>query len=75
MDINGFIVQFGACLHHTPIAEVNSKTQFKKLEEWSSIFALIVIAMVDTEYGKVLTAADIYKAETIEDLFGVIQSK
>jgi hypothetical protein len=31
--------------------------------------------MVDSEYGKVLTAEDIHKADTIEDLFGIIQSK
>jgi acyl carrier protein len=75
MEINDFTEKFVACLHHTPDTEINSSTKFKKLEEWSSIFALIVIAMVDSEYGKVLTAEDIHKADTIEDLFGIIQSK
>lgn len=75
MEIKDFIEKFGACLHHTPTAEIDPTTKFKKLEEWSSIFALIVIAMVDSEYGKVLTAEDIHNADTIEDLFGIIQSK
>ena len=75
MEINDFIEKFGGCLHHTRVSEVAPKTQFKKLEDWSSIFALIVIAMVDSEYSKVLTAEDIHKADTIEDLYGIIHSK
>lgn len=75
MEINDFIEKFVGCLHQTPGAEIGPATKFKKLEEWSSIFALIVIAMVDSEYGKVLSAEDIHKASTIEDLFAIIQSK
>lgn len=75
MEINDFIEKFGACLHHTDAKDINEATQFKKLDEWSSIFALIVIAMVDSEYSKVLSAGDIHQANTISDLFGIIQSK
>jgi len=75
MEINDFIAKFGECLHHTPAADISSGTRFKKLEDWSSIFALIVIAMVDAEYSKVLTSEDIHKADTIEDLYGIIQSR
>jgi acyl carrier protein len=55
--------------------QITPLTNFKKLEEWSSIFALIIIAMVDSESGKHLTANDIYTASTLNELFKIIQSK
>ena len=75
MDINDFIEKFAACLHHTPSSPIGPDTEFKKLDEWSSIFALIVIAMVDTDYHKVLTAEDIRSSKSLSDLFTLIQSK
>ena len=75
MEINDFTEKFVACLNAVPATPVEASTNFKKLDEWSSIFALIVIAMVDSEYGKTLTSEDIKNAETIQDLFATIQSK
>jgi hypothetical protein len=75
MDITDFTDRFASCLHHTPVSAVGPDTEFKKLEEWSSIFALIVIAMVDSDYHKVLTAEDIRSAHSLSDLFNIIQSK
>ena len=75
MDINDFIEKFAACLHHTPSSVISPETEFKKLDEWSSIFALIVIAMVDSDYHKVLDAEDIRNSRSLSDLFNLIQSK
>jgi acyl carrier protein len=75
MDARDFVNNFSACLDHTPASAIGPGTEFKKLDEWSSIFALIVIAMVDTDYHKVLTAEDIKSASTLSDLFHLIQSK
>ncbi|MBS1623551.1 MAG: acyl carrier protein [Bacteroidetes bacterium] len=75
MQINDFTEKFVACLNTAPAVPVDGTTNFKKLDEWSSIFALIVIAMVDSEYGKTLTSDDIRNAETIHDLYIIIQSK
>ncbi len=75
MDINDFIEKFSSCLNHTPTSAISPDTEFKKLDEWSSIFALIVIAMVDSDYQRVLTAEDIRNSNTLADLFNVIQSK
>ncbi|MBS1593829.1 MAG: acyl carrier protein [Bacteroidetes bacterium] len=75
MQINDFTEKFVTCLNSAPVVPVDGATNFKKLDEWSSIFALIVIAMVDSEYGKTLTSDDIRNAETINDLYHIIQSK
>lgn len=75
MEITEFSEKFAACLNTVPASGIDASTQFKKLEDWSSIMALIVIAMIDTEYGKTLTAEDIRSSETIQDLYATIQSK
>lgn len=75
MQLEDFTGKFVDCLSAVPATPVDGGTHFKKLEEWSSIFALIVIAMVDSEYGKALTSEDIRNANTINDLFVIIQSK
>jgi acyl carrier protein len=75
MDLNEFIQKFTACLNHTPASAISPETEFKKLDEWSSIFALVVIAMVDSDYHKVLTADDIRNSKSLSDLFHLIQSK
>ena len=75
MDITDFIEKLKALLIQSEAVEIGASTQYKKLDEWSSIFALIMIAMVDSEYGKVLVAEDINRAETVGDLFMIIKSK
>ena len=51
------------------------ETEFKKLEEWSSLMALSVIAMVDEEYGITIQGEDIRNANTIADLFDNVKAK
>jgi acyl carrier protein len=75
MDITDFIERFAACLYDSPSSVISPNTEFKKLDEWSSIFALIVIAMIDSDYHKTLTADDIRNSKTLSDLFKLIQSK
>jgi acyl carrier protein len=48
---------------------------FKDLDEWDSMTALSMIAMVDEEYSVKLTGNEIKQAQTIEDLFNIVKSK
>ena len=52
-----------------------AETEFKKLDEWSSLIALSVIAMVDEEYGITIQGEDIRNANTIADLFNNVKIK
>ena len=75
MEITKFIEQFAEQFEDTDACEFESSTKFKDLDEWSSLVALSIIAMVDDEYDVVLKGDDIRGANTIEDLFNVIKSK
>ncbi len=50
-------------------------TEFRTLDEWSSLISLSVIAMVDEEFEVTLKGADIRNANTIEDLYKIVISK
>lgn len=75
MDINQFIDKFAEQFDDTDRSEFSATTVFKELDEWSSLMALNVIAMVDEEFDVALKGDDIKNSETIEDLFNVVKNK
>lgn len=74
MNITDFILKFSEQFDDTDASEFSAETNFKNLEEWSSITALSIIAMAD-DYGVELTGEDIRNSETIKDLFDIISKK
>ena len=75
MDINDFIAKFAEQFDDTELSEFTPETIYKKLDEWSSLMALSIIAMVDEEYEVSIKGDDINSASTIEDLFNIVKSK
>lgn len=75
MELNEFIKNFAAQFDETDASEFKSETRFHELDEWSSLTALSVIAMVDEEYEVTLKGDDIRNAVTIEDLFNTVKGK
>ena len=74
MEIKEFIENFASQFDDTPIDEFKSETKFRELDEWSSLIALSIIAMVDEEYDVTLKGDDMRKAETVEELFNIVKS-
>ena len=75
MDINEFVKHFAEQFEDTDAAEFKADTNFHDLEEWSSLTALNVIAMVDEEYDVTLKWADVEGSVTIEDLFNIVKGR
>ena len=50
-------------------------TNYRNIKNWSSMYALIIIAFVDANFDVMLSAADLKNTETIRDLYKVVQSK
>lgn len=69
MDLNDFIEKFVDLFDETDASEIKAETDFKKLDEWSSMIALSVIAMIDAEYDVQIKGTDIRDCNTVEDLF------
>ena len=75
MEIKDFIQNFADQFDDTDASEITATTNFRDLDEWSSLIALSIIAMVDEEYDVTLKGDDIKNANTVEDLFNTVQSK
>ena len=75
MELKDFIENFAAQFDDTDASEIKAETVFKELDEWSSLIALSVIAMVDEEYDVTLKGEDIRTSKTVEDLLNVVKSK
>lgn len=75
MTLDDFILRFAEEFDETPEDAFSFDTEFKELEEWSSLVALSIIAMVDEEFDKSITGADIRASKTIEDLYNIVLSK
>lgn len=75
MVIQEFIETFAEQFEETDLALFAPETEFKKLDEWSSLMSLSIIAMADDEYDIQLKGEDIRNASTINDLFEIIKAK
>jgi acyl carrier protein len=75
MEINIFIENFANILDDTDSTMISADTIFRDLDEWDSLTALSLIAMVDEEYSAKLTGEDIKTAVTLKDIFEKIQNK
>ena len=75
MEIKDFIENFANQFDDTDPSEIKADTVFKELDEWSSLIALSVIAMVDEEYDIAIKGDDIRNASTVEDLFNTVNAK
>jgi acyl carrier protein len=74
MDKLEFIKNFREQFDETDESLILAHTDFKSLEEWSSLLALSVIAMVDDIYQVEIGAKEIVKCDTIEELYELAKS-
>lgn len=75
MELNDFIKNFADQFDETDASEITATTVFHELDEYSSLIALSIIAMVDEEYDVALKGDDMRSAVTVEDLFNIVKSK
>lgn len=75
MELEKFIENFADQFDDTEANELSGETKFKELDEWSSLIALSIIAMVDEEYDVTLKGDDIRNSNTINDLYEIVKSK
>ena len=75
MEIDSFIQNFADQFDDTDPNEIKAETVFHDLDEYSSLIALSIIAMVDEEYDVQLKGDDMRAAITVEDLFNIVNSK
>ena len=74
MDIKDFIENFVEQFDETPTIEVTPETRHHEMDEWSSIVALSVMAMIDEEYDVQIKADEMRNSQTVQELYDIVQS-
>jgi len=75
LEIKDFIANFADQFENTEASVFTPETKFRELDEWSSLLALSILAMVDEEYDVQLKGEEMRATNTIQELFDLVSSK
>lgn len=73
MTLNEFVDCFAAELDETPKELFNAETVYRDLDEWDSLAVLSIISMIDEEFEKTVTGANLREHATIKELYNFLQ--
>ncbi|WP_017494972.1 hypothetical protein [Flavobacterium sp. WG21] len=73
MEENKFIEDFATIFDDTEASELTMETEFKNLDEWGSLVALGLLAVMDEEYDAELSSKDIERSNTIRDIYNIVK--
>ena len=59
----------------TDVSEIKAETVFHDLDEYSSLIALSIIAMIDEEFDVTVKGDDMKASVTVEDLYNIVKAK
>lgn len=75
MSVENFISRIEEEFEDIEVGYLNTNSVFKDVLGWSSINALIMITLIDSEYEVTINADDLKKTETIGDLYQLIKNR
>ncbi|MEI6435648.1 MAG: acyl carrier protein [Bacteroidota bacterium] len=75
MNIEEFIKNIEAEFDDLKPGILKPESIFRETFEWNSINALILIAMVKTEYDVTLSADDLIKSKSVKDIYSLIENR
>jgi acyl carrier protein len=75
MDINELIQKIQAEFDNIAPGTLKPETKIREIDGWSSMHALIIVALADTEYGVTIKGDELRKTETIQELYDLIVEK
>ena len=70
-----FIEKFANLFPVTPAEVINEDTEYKYLDDWSSMTTLSLIAMVEDDYDVTLSSTDIRNTDTVGELYKLINKE
>lgn len=74
MEIKEFIENFADVLEIENIDSLSAETEFRNLNEWSSLSIILLIAFYDETFDKEISGENIKSCKTIQDLFNLANS-
>lgn len=74
-SLEEFVALFAEQFDETDASEITATTVFHDLDEYSSLIALSIMAMVDDEFDVQLTGDEMRSSVTVEDLYNIVSNK
>ena len=74
-SLEEFVALFAEQFDETEPEVFSGDKYFREVDEWSSLIALSVIAMVDEEFGVTLKGDDIKNSNTVADIYNAVKAK
>lgn len=71
MEIKEFIEKFAEAIDVENVEALSAETEFRELEEWSSLSVMLVIAFYDEQLDKQIGDKDVKACTTIQDLYNL----
>ena len=75
MNINEFIKKVEEEFTDIEPGKLKPGSNFREMFEWNSMNALIMIALVSTEYDVTLNAEDLINSVTVNDIYKIVESR
>ena len=72
MELNEFIENVASLFEDTDKSVFTADTEFKLLDEWSSLSVLLLLSMIDEKYNVILTGDEVMGADSVEELFSIV---
>lgn len=69
MEIQEFIEKFAEAIEVENVENLTAETEFKNLDEWSSLSVMLLVAFYDDEFQKEIGDKEIRACSTIKDLY------
>ena len=73
--LDEFVALFAEQFDDTDASEIKADTVFHDLDEYSSLIALSIIAMIDEEFDVTVKGDDMKASVTVEDLYNIVKAK
>ena len=69
MEFKNFIEKFAETLEVDNVETLTPETEFRELNEWSSLAYLSVVVMMDEEFDTQIEQPEFKKLRTIQDIY------
>ena len=74
MTLDEFVEKVQGELQDTPADQITAETNYKELDEWGSLTSLGLISMIEEEYDKLITGADVRARNSVKELWEYVES-
>lgn len=75
MELKDLITIFNKVLNPEGKGQINAQTEFKELEEWSSLSAFTIVELINENFSVRIRGIQLRKCNNIEELFNLLNAK